>query len=180
MAWNTISFHFCVTDTKFDIENLIYFTIPQPFLQFSPFSRVSGGTVWTTVKRRTYSGGRTWAVILYRKVVIIGWANGRYHWAISKFHSFSVITISYNILYSSGLNIESINIVCAHSIVVELRTGMYTGLLVNRSSDQSCNLGMIHHKIHFINPGCPRPSIAEQCSIYYFFLNDNDLFLCCI
>ena len=32
--------------------------------------------------------------------------------------------------------------------------------LVNRSSDWSCTRGMIQHKIHLNNPGCPRPSIA--------------------
>ena len=29
-------------------------------------------------------------------------------------------------------------------------------------SDRSCNRGMIHNKIHFSSPGCPRPSIALQ------------------
>ena len=36
----------------------------------------------------------------------------------------------------------------------------YSGLLSNRSSDQSCARGMVHNKIHLIRQGCLRPSIA--------------------
>ena len=39
------------------------------------------------------------------------------------------------------------------------------GVLVNRSSKQSCTMGMIHNKIHIISPGCPRPTIAFKCRI---------------
>ena len=42
---------------------------------------------------------------------------------------------------------------------------LLAGLLVNRSSNQSCTWGMNHNKIHLIRPGCPRPSIALQCRI---------------
>ena len=39
----------------------------------------------------------------------------------------------------------------------------HVGLLVNRSSDSSYTTGMIHNKIHLINPAdCPGPSIALQ------------------
>ena len=31
--------------------------------------------------------------------------------------------------------------------------------------DQSCTWGMIHTKVHIINPSCPRPSIAIHCRI---------------
>ena len=30
-------------------------------------------------------------------------------------------------------------------------------------SDRSCAWGMIHNKLHFIRPGCPRPRITLQC-----------------
>ena len=35
-------------------------------------------------------------------------------------------------------------------------------MLVNRSSDRFCTRGMIHTKIHLINPRCPRPSILTS------------------
>ena len=38
---------------------------------------------------------------------------------------------------------------------------MYFGLLCSTFLTR----GMIHGKIHFISPGCPRPGIAIQCKI---------------
>ena len=44
-------------------------------------------------------------------------------------------------------------------------TVVAAGLLVNRSSDQSCTRGMIHNRIHLISRSCPGPCLALQCRI---------------
>ena len=60
------------------------------------------------------------------------------------------------------------------------------GLQVNRSRNQSCTRGMIHNKIHFINPCCPWPNFSYTVQNhgikYHLFLHivlyDTNTLLC--
>ena len=54
-------------------------------------------------------------------------------------------------------------ITCCTVITWCWTVGLSISLLVIKSSDQSCTIGMILSKIHLISLGCPRHSIALQC-----------------